>query len=745
MKDISYLSKIPPPFLTELLEQAIIPVIGAGFSSNAKMASPGKKIPMWNELGELFAKAIKDDNYDGDPVKSISRYEEKHDKNSLIRKLSEFLYISESAPDTAHTKFSKLPFEMVVTTNFDNLLETSFTKNDISYFKIYNSVDYSLQQGQQKKILKIHGDFENRDTIVLTDADYNQVEKREHSLYEHILPSLFNRFTLLFIGYSLSDPDFNKILEEVRLDLKKYFRKPYALLVNRPQSCIEKFQQKGIIPITINDSSKNDNEIFAKLFEELSMYIEKERSKQVFEKNNMNFDKYLNELDQLLMNPIIPIKINTLYETLLKLLTNSFQLLKHQIVSITEIRNSFIDTLTTNHISLDNQFFLYNVIDHTIESNKTKIEKTELYILFKEKSQLYPTNLIINKYYIFESRVQFLSEWNYFANIFKRLLFEIIVNREPVVGDFLNKMYLDLENFVDSEYLPVIAISPLYNFFSSDMVNMQLENGLSIRPITNRELIKLRFFSNMGEYNMNHIENVRYVIEFKYALRNESDMHKEHVGANLYNVFESLIAALRLFQKGNVGIYSLSRIIDFDVPIVPAHTGMYAYDLGIDIGEYYVLEKDQINLFKNFWNEHGALLVQRILDGMRYPNDNLIVIKTAMENFLISYNKKNVYDEYVNLARSFTGIFLLDTETIQNAGKNVIERCVKLLEPEDILDLEEELHRIIDAYTKILSGQNPDQSNFLILKHVVKSSIIKYIESMRNGNFTHENFIHSLS
>ncbi len=62
-----------------------------------------------------------------------------------------------------------------------------------------------------------------------------------------------------------------------------------------------------------------------------------------------------------------------------------------------------------------------------------------------------------------------------------------------------------------------------------------------------------------------------------------------------------------------MGIYSLSRIIEFDVPIMPAHTGLYAHDLGINIGEFYVLEKDQIERFKNFWNEYGTLLVERIL------------------------------------------------------------------------------------------------------------------------------------
>ncbi len=189
--------------------------------------------------------------------------------------------------------------------------------------------------------------------------------------------------------------------------------------------------------------------------------------------------------------------------------------------------------MITNHISLYNQFFLYNVIDHTIESCKGKIEKSESYGDFKEKCQIYPVNIIMNKYFTFEARVQFLSEWHYYAHILKRLLFEIIVNPDSAIGDHFARMYSDLENFMDSEYLTVIAISPLYNFFSSDIVNMQLGGGLSIRPITNRELIKLRFFSNMGEYNMNHIENVRYVIEFKYKLKNESDMNKDQDKTNL--------------------------------------------------------------------------------------------------------------------------------------------------------------------------------------------------------------------
>ncbi len=179
-------------------------------------------------------KAIIDYDYDGDPVKSISKYEKIHHKNSLIRKMSEFLFITESAPDSAHEKFSKLPFEIIVTTNFDNLLEKSFDKNNITYSKIYNSEDYSLQQEQQRKILKIPGDFENRNSIVVTQKDYLKVKKRKKSLYKYILPTLFNRYTLLFIGYSLSDPDFNKLLEEVRLIFKKLFPQTLCLTCKSP-------------------------------------------------------------------------------------------------------------------------------------------------------------------------------------------------------------------------------------------------------------------------------------------------------------------------------------------------------------------------------------------------------------------------------------------------------------------------------------------------------------------------------
>ena len=65
-------------------------------------------------------------------------------------------------------------------------------------------------------LLKIHGDAEDPTTIVLTEDDYEQLEN-DHRALVAVIESLLMTSHLLFVGYSLKDPDFANAVERVRL------------------------------------------------------------------------------------------------------------------------------------------------------------------------------------------------------------------------------------------------------------------------------------------------------------------------------------------------------------------------------------------------------------------------------------------------------------------------------------------------------------------------------------------------
>lgn len=112
-----------------------------------------------------FAKLLDQENeYQNNPTLFISKFAEKYGKAKLVEYLHLFFCYDSAEPSNAHISFAKLPFESVITTNFDSLLEKSYEKNGIQTNVIFNKTQLSINK-LYRKILKIHGDLNLPDTI----------------------------------------------------------------------------------------------------------------------------------------------------------------------------------------------------------------------------------------------------------------------------------------------------------------------------------------------------------------------------------------------------------------------------------------------------------------------------------------------------------------------------------------------------------------------------------------------------
>jgi hypothetical protein len=95
----------------------------------------------------------------------------------------------------------------IVTTNYDKLIENIFefsplVGNDILLSNPYGSV------------YKIHGCVSNIEKIIITEEDYTKFDK-EYDLIRAQLLSLFIHNPIIFLGYSIEDPNIKKILKTI--------------------------------------------------------------------------------------------------------------------------------------------------------------------------------------------------------------------------------------------------------------------------------------------------------------------------------------------------------------------------------------------------------------------------------------------------------------------------------------------------------------------------------------------------
>lgn len=286
-----------------IVNDRLVIFAGAGVSKDSG-------IPLWFELEDGIKNRLNEYTNEKDALKLAQMlYNEKGEKeyNDILREL---LFKNNANYNLLHEIIFDLNPQHIITTNYDHYFE-NVIKDEGRAFSVV-SKDEDLPYAKHKKLLiKYHGDFENHN-IVLKENDYLEFSKN-NTLKEVFVKSLFSNKIILFVGYSVSDPNLKLLIREIQYILKKHYQRAYLLTAKNEvsDSEIKYFENLGINIIFKNSSSDKEVETKEKKLSVIGLNI----YDQLNYIKNFNLYEYRNLLESDSSETKI---INELYNSLLR-------------------------------------------------------------------------------------------------------------------------------------------------------------------------------------------------------------------------------------------------------------------------------------------------------------------------------------------------------------------------------------------------------------------------------------------
>lgn len=244
-------TKIPTDLINSLQNDRLGIYVGAGLSQSVGL-------PDWRSmLSELIDLADKVGYKPNEKfIENCSKLAQDPSKFLILaQELKDFLqdtfrkYVIDKfadncpEPSDLHKLLISFPYNFLITTNFDTLLENAYVQvkgkqAKVLTFKDSADIAYNLWN-KRPFILKAHGDANKTEQgIILTEKDYRQILFQEQG-YQSILQSLFTTKTVLFLGSSLSDPELKLLLSFIHSSFHGGGPTHYALLSEKDLNPVE--------------------------------------------------------------------------------------------------------------------------------------------------------------------------------------------------------------------------------------------------------------------------------------------------------------------------------------------------------------------------------------------------------------------------------------------------------------------------------------------------------------------------
>ncbi len=198
--------------------------IGAGVSIGSGYVN-------WKDLLTEIAEELGlNINEEEDLIELAQFHKNENDSRELLNKKLIKEFTRDVLPNNTHKLLAEMEIRDYWTSNYDNLLETTFKTCGYNVETKKSTADLARKSPRiDKTVYKMHGDISTPEKAILVKDDYETYSEKWKD-FSLLFQSALIEKTFLFIGFSFDDPNLKYLLSRIKMLMGKDARTHYCIM-----------------------------------------------------------------------------------------------------------------------------------------------------------------------------------------------------------------------------------------------------------------------------------------------------------------------------------------------------------------------------------------------------------------------------------------------------------------------------------------------------------------------------------
>jgi hypothetical protein len=208
----------------------VVPLIGSGLSRPSGVASwDGIVDRLRGSVSEWLGRPIGPEELD--LLEAPLLYSHLHDSRQPLYDILDEAVGGGFEPNALHTMLAQMPFQTILTTNWDTLLEDAASQIRPSHVIFDDQGVGGWRESEALQIVKMHGSIASRQSIVFGEDDYSRLYTGD-SLILHLFRTIFATRSILLLGFGMRDTYVKALFSHIRRHARGGANPHYVVVAN---------------------------------------------------------------------------------------------------------------------------------------------------------------------------------------------------------------------------------------------------------------------------------------------------------------------------------------------------------------------------------------------------------------------------------------------------------------------------------------------------------------------------------